>query len=237
VGSLILLKMGNALPSLRSRRGDFEDWIAAGTALARTEFEVIDVPARADLPPLDGAAGVIVSGSHTMVTERRDWSERAAVWLRGAVSRAVPVLGICYGHQLLAHACGGEVGANPKGREFGTVQVELEEAGRTDELLGELPGTFPAHMGHAQSVLRLPPAAVRLASNAWDGNQAFRIGPRAWGIQFHPEFDADIVREYVDHYRAELSAEGQDPETLGRTAADNPLGGMILRRFVRLCRP
>ena len=197
---------------------------------------MIDVPTARELPPLDGAAGVIVSGSHTMVTERRDWSERAAAWLRGSVSRGVPVLGICYGHQLLAHAYGGEVGDNPNGREFGTVQVELAEAGRADELLGELPGAFHAHEGHVQSVLRLPRGAVKLASNAWDGNQAFRIGARAWGIQFHPEFDADVVREYVRHYRAKLSAEGQDPDALEKSAADNPLGGVVLRRFVRLCR-
>jgi len=233
---VLILKMGSTLPSLRERRGDFEDWIARGASLQPAEFHVIDVPSVPALPPLDGAAGVIVSGSHAMVTERRDWSERTAPWLRAAVSRGVPVLGICYGHQLLAHAHGGEIGNNPKGREFGTVQVELDQAGRADELLGQLPGAFPAHEGHTQSVLRLPHEAVRLASNAWDGNQAFRIGARAWGVQFHPEFDAGIVREYVRHYRADLSAEGQDPDALERTAADNPLGGVILRRFVRLCR-
>jgi GMP synthase (glutamine-hydrolysing) len=234
---VLILKMGSTLPSLRERRGDFEDWIAVGASLGPAELQVIDVPSVRELPPLDGAAGVIVSGSHAMVTERRDWSERAAAWLRNAVSGGMPVLGICYGHQLLAHAYGGEVGANPRGREFGTVQIELDEAGRTDDLLGELPGAFHAHEGHAQSVLRLPREAVRLASNAWDANQAFRIGARAWGVQFHPEFDAGIVREYVRHYRAELSTEGQAPEALEKAAADNPLGGVILRRFVRLCRP
>ncbi len=236
MGPFILLKMGSTLLSLRSRKGDFEDWIIAGSGRARTEFDVIDVPTLENLPPVDGAAGVIVSGSHTMVTERRDWSERSAAWLRSAVSRGVPVLGICYGHQLLAHAFGGEVGNNPRGREFGTLPVELNEAGRADGLLGSLPPSFPAHEGHTQSVLRLPREAVRLASNSWDAIQAFRIGERAWGIQFHPEFDADVIREYVRHHRAELSAEGQDPDALEKTAADNPFGGAILRRFARLCR-
>ncbi len=233
---LVILKMGSTLPSLRARKGDFEDWIARGAGLSSGQTKVIDVPAADELPPLDGARGVIVTGSHTMVTERRDWSERAADWLRNAVSDGVAVLGICYGHQLLAHAHGGEVADNPRGREFGTVEVELDEAARTDALLGELPRAFPAHEGHTQSVLRLPPGAVRLASNAWDGNQAFRIGTRAWGVQFHPEFDADVVRTYVGHYRGLLSSEGQDPEQLSRGAQDNPFGSALLTRFVRLCR-
>jgi GMP synthase (glutamine-hydrolysing) len=236
MGRMVILKMGSTLPSLRSRRGDFEDWIIFGASLGAAEIDVVDVPVGAELPPLDGAMGVIVTGSHTMVTERRDWSERAARWLQDVVSRGVAVLGICYGHQLLAHAHGGEIGNNPRGREFGTVQVELDEAGRADSLLGGLPPTFRAHEGHTQSVLRLPPGAVRLASNSWDGTQAFRIGARAWGVQFHPEFDADIVREYVHHYRTQLSLEGQDPDSLGKAAADNPFGAEILTRFVELCR-
>ena len=210
--------------------------MARGAGLAAAEARVIDVPSARELPAVDGAAGVMVTGSHTMVTERQPWSERAAEWLRVAVERRVPVLGICYGHQLLAHAHGGEVGDNPRGREFGTVQVELEEAGRADELLGELPPVFPAHQGHTQSVLRLPRGAVRLAANHRDANQAFRIGACAWGVQFHPEFDAEIIREYVDHYRGLLAAEGQDPGKLGDSARDVPFGTELLRRFVRLSR-
>jgi len=232
----LILKMGSTLPSLRDRRGDFEDWVARGAGLSASETRVVDVLAEPALPPLDGAAGVIVTGSHTMVTERQPWSERAAQWLCGAVSGGVPVLGICYGHQLLAHAHGGEVADNPHGREFGTVQIELDAAGRVDALLGVLPAAFAAHEGHTQSVLRLPPGAVRLAANAWDAAQAFRIGERAWGVQFHPEFDADIIREYVDHYRGLLAAQGQDPDALIRAAEDNPLGARILSRFADLCR-
>jgi GMP synthase (glutamine-hydrolysing) len=235
-GSLVILKMGSTLPSLKSRRGDFEDWIISGTGLSRAEVTVIDVPAGDPLPPPDGEAGVIVTGSNTMVTEQKDWSERTADWLRGAVSRRLPVLGVCYGHQLLAHAHGGVVGDNPKGREFGTVEIVLEGPAHADALLGSLPRRFAAHEGHTQSVLTLPTGATRLASNQWDANQAFRIGDRAWGIQFHPEFDAQIVREYVSHYRDLLSREGQDPDSLRETAEDNPHGPEILTRFAALCR-
>ena len=185
------------------------------------------------LPP-DDPAGIVITGSHTMVTERRDWSERAAEWLNDAVHARVPVLGICYGHQLLAHALGGEVADNPKGREFGTVEVSLSETMRDDALLGGLPRQIRVHVGHTQSVLRLPEGAVRLASNPWDINQAVRFGPAAWGVQFHPEFDAEIIREYVGHYRGLLSAEGQDTERILSCVVDEPAGKQVLRKFAAL---
>jgi GMP synthase (glutamine-hydrolysing) len=233
-GDLLILKMGSTLPSLKSRKGDFEDWIIAGLGLPREGVSVVDVSRGEPLPHLNRHAGIVITGSHAMVTERKDWSERAADWLRDAVSEDLPVLGICYGHQLLAHALGGEVGNNPKGEEFGTVDVALEESARDDKLLGGLPDRIRVHVGHAQSVLRLPERAVRLASTSWDVNHAFRFGATAWGVQFHPEFDVEIVRGYIEHYRARLSAGGQDPDRLLRDITEDVFGSLLLRRFAGL---
>jgi GMP synthase (glutamine-hydrolysing) len=228
--------MGSTLPSLKSRKGDFEDWIVRGLGLPGGQVSVFDVPRGGPLPSLDGHRAIVITGSHTMVTEREAWSERAAGWLRDAVKNDFPVLGICYGHQLLAHALGGEVGDNPKGREFGTVEVTLEEAAKDDPLMGDLPPRIKVHVGHTQSVLRLPPGAVRLASNHWDPNQAVRFGTSAWGVQFHPEFDAETVQEYITHYRAMLSAEGQDPERLIANINGEAFGPLLLRRFSGMAR-
>jgi GMP synthase (glutamine-hydrolysing) len=230
---MLVLKMGSTLPSLKSRRGDFDDWVIAGLGLPRTDVAVVDA-AGDPLPPVDGPAGIVVTGSHTMVTERQPWSERAAAWLRDNVRAGVPVLGICYGHQLLGHALGGVVGNNPNGREFGTVEVAMADTARDDALLGTLPEKVRVHVGHTQSILQLPPGAVRLASNPWDGNQAVRFSASAWGVQFHPEFDADIIREYIMTFETLLRGEGQDTDALRRTAADTPFGGAILRQFARL---
>ncbi|MGA2379021.1 MAG: glutamine amidotransferase [Spirochaetia bacterium] len=235
-GGLLILKMGSTLPSLRSRKGDFEDWIIEGLGLARGKVRVVDVPGGEPLPSLDGHFGIVITGSHAMVTERKDWSERAADWLRHAVREEKPMLGICYGHQLLAHALGGEVGDNPKGREFGTVEVALDEAARDDKFMGNLPSRIRVHVGHTQSVLRLPPGAVRLASNPWDVNQAVRFGAHTWGVQFHPEFDSEIVREYIEYYSDVLSAEGQDSDRLVDCTTEDSSGRLVLRRFAELVR-
>src|SRR3546814_10473402 len=97
----------------------------SSAGLARGEAEAVDVEGGEPPPPHEALAGVIVTGSGAMVTQRRDWSEATAAWLREAAHAGVPGFGICYGHQLLAHALRGEVGDNPNGRKLGTVAVDL----------------------------------------------------------------------------------------------------------------
>ena len=121
----LIVKAGQTLPEIRALRGDFEDWIAAGMRLSRSEVGVVDVCAGESLPDPATPSCIVVTGSSSMVTDREPWSEQTAQWLRRAVEADAPILGICYGHQLLAHALGGVVGDNPQGREVGTVEVAL----------------------------------------------------------------------------------------------------------------
>jgi GMP synthase (glutamine-hydrolysing) len=228
---LIILKTGRTLPALLARKGDFTDWVLAGLDAAPTEVRIIDVQNEDALPAYDEVAGVVITGSHDMVTERQPWSELVAAWLPGLVERGIPTLGICYGHQLLAHALGGEVGDNPNGREYGTVTVDLEAEAGDDPLLGGLPARLPVQVCHTQSVLALPSGARRLAHGSRDANQAFIVGEAAWGVQFHPEFDAEVVAAYIEHSDARLRAEGQDPAALLAACHDTPVGTTILRKF------
>jgi GMP synthase (glutamine-hydrolysing) len=228
---LIILKTGSTLPKLLARKGDFTDWIVAGLDVDPAAIRIVDAQNGGELPAYDDVAAVVITGSHDMVTERLSWSERTAAWLPGLIERGIPTLGICYGHQLLAHALGGEVGNNPNGREFGTVDVELTAEAADDPLLGGLPARLPVQVCHTQSALKLPAGARRLAHSDRDANGAFVVGEAAWGVQFHPEFDAEVVTTYIDHYAARLRAEGQDPDALIATCYDTPVGTTILRRF------
>lgn len=225
-----IIKAGETLADLARTHGDFEDWIAAGLAGGPLPVQVHD--ARAGLPPApDAMAGAIVTGSHAMVSERAGWSEALAAWLRDAVAAECPVLGICYGHQLLAHALGGEVGYRPQGPDVGTVNVERYPAAQTDPLFGALPARFAAPMVHLQSVVRLPSTAVALAHHAQEPHAAFRVGPCAWGVQFHPEFSLPAVQAYVDHLAETLRQHGMDPASVRDALQPTPHAAALLPAF------
>jgi GMP synthase (glutamine-hydrolysing) len=231
---ILIVKTGSTLPSLLASKGDFEEWVLAGMGLGGDHVSVMDVRDGSPLSVYDKLSGVVVTGSHSMVTDHDDWSERTAKWLAGAVERQVPILGICYGHQLLAYALGGQVGDNPNGHEYGTVEVRLNENAQQDLLLGGLPNPIKMHESHTQSVVDLPARARLLASSAMDQHQAFVVGECAWGVQFHPEFDAEATRAYIRHSRSVLLAEKQDPDRLIEQSIDTPYGSEILKRFVQL---
>jgi GMP synthase (glutamine-hydrolysing) len=236
VRPLLIVKAGTTLPSLLEGSGDFEDWILAGMGPLPQRVEVARVCEGEELPDPGVFAGVVVTGSSAMLSDREPWSERTAKWLAQAVETPTPVLGICYGHQLLAHGLGGRVGVNPRGREIGTVAVRLQQAARHDRLLGDLPDVVRVQASHVESVLELPAGARLLASTAGDPHHAFAIGTAAWGVQFHPEFDAEITRAYIESRRQMIRAEGLDPELLLRTVTDCPRGTEVLRCFSRLLR-
>ena len=231
MASVLIVKTGETLPSVAARRGDFEQWIASGLGLAAGQIRVVRVDAGEPLPDPDETVGVVVTGSSAMVSERRPWSETTASWLAVAVGRQTPVLGICYGHQLLAHALGGRVGRNPLGRQIGTVDVALGAEAAGDELLGGLVPVVRVQASHVEAVLALPAGATLLGSTSLDPHHAFRIGSSAWGVQFHPEFDADIMRGYLNARREIILSEGIDVDALLAAVSQTDDGVAVLRRF------
>jgi GMP synthase (glutamine-hydrolysing) len=233
---ILILKTGESLAPVKAAHGDFEVWIARGLGVPLDEVAVAAVYQGDALPDPETICGVVVTGSPGMVTDREAWSEASAAWLAKLVEvDAMPVLGLCYGHQLIAHGLGGEVGTNPKGREAGSVEVRfLPPEG--DASLAPLfaSGTHRGHMSHLESVLRLPAGAEVLAETDLEPHAALRFGPRQWGVQFHPEFDRGIMRAYVAARREILEGEGIDPDALHDAAVETPELALILKRFANL---
>ena len=234
---IAVLKTGEALAPVKAACGDFEDWIAEGLGRPLAELLVISAHEGDGLPEAASLSGVVVTGSPAMVTAREDWSEAAAGWLGAIVERdTVPVLGLCYGHQLIAHGLGGEVGVNPRGREMGTVEVELSATAVREQPLFES-GRFPGHMSHVESVLVAPSDARVLATTALEPHAALQFGPRQWGVQFHPEFDREIMWRYVEARRQVLVAEGLDPDEMIAATVETTRLRQVLERFASMVDP
>ena len=200
-----------------------QDWLGPGSSgtgwLRRLlpQCELVPAPAYAGVPlPMpDGFAAVIVPGSLASVTERAPWMLALEQYLRGLVERQVPVLGICFGHQILASALGGRVVPNPRGLELDIAAVHLTVPGRAHPLFAGLDDPVLAVEAHEDTVEELPPGAILLAENGY-GVQSFALGSAA-GIQFHPEIAPAVLARIARYEAEELRALGRDPEALAST--------------------
>tara|TARA_B100000029_G_scaffold192682_1_gene190748 strand:+ start:6761 stop:7552 length:792 start_codon:yes stop_codon:yes gene_type:complete len=231
---ILIIKTGNTIENLLARGVDFEDWFIRGSGYGKENFVVKSLHKNEELDAIDSIAGVIVTGSAAYVTDEEQWNFVGADYLREANESLIPILGVCYGHQLVAWAFDGEVAFSPSGREIGTASIRLTEAAREDPLFSDIPKRFNAQISHQQSVMRLPLNAVRLATNEFAANQAYRIGDTTWGIQFHPEFSAEVMREYIMSRSEAISEEGIDSQVLLNAVKDTPHSGAILQKFCGL---
>ncbi len=202
---MLVVRTGSAPPEVVARHGDFVAWFAEGLAPAGVEVAAADAVPGGGLPDPAAADGVVVTGSLASVTAPEPWMDALGAWLLRAADR-IPVLGVCFGHQLLAHALGGAVERNPRGPESGTVEVGLTPAGRRDPLFAGAPEPLLVQQSHEDHVPAPPPGAVLLAGNAHTPVQAFAHGPRLRAVQFHPEFDAARSRAICEAERALLDA-------------------------------
>ena len=134
MATLLIIKTGSTFPETAKQWGDFEHWVLAGVSCVSINCQVLDVFAGMPLPLAESYSGVIVMGSHSMVTANLPWSVGLEKWLADAVVKEVPILGICYGHQLLAKALGGVVGFHPQGPEIGCFDIHVTQAALQDVL-------------------------------------------------------------------------------------------------------
>lgn len=228
---VLIIRTGRAPDAIRARHGDFPHWFRLGALLPPQRLHIVDVGAGDALPAPGTVAGALITGSAAMVTERAAWSERTAGWIRDAMDAELPLFGVCFGHQLMAHALGGRVDYLPGGREIGTRAIETLDAATRDPLATGLPTSFRAHTTHEQSVLEAPSGATVLARSARDPHQLLRYGPNALSTQFHPEFSADVMRAYIRRKCSDMHREGADPQRCFREVAATPIARRLLQRF------
>lgn len=191
-----------------------------------------------ELPPRLRHEALVVLGGGYLPDEdaRAPWLPRTRALVAEALTAGTPVFGICLGGQLLAQVAGGEVAARHGRPEIGSTELTVRPEAATDPLFGRLPGRVTAIEHHVDAVTRLPPEAVWLMESAHCPYQAFRVGRRAWGVQFHPEADPERLRAWDPDA---LAAHGLDHAAVHRRALrDDPVAAPVwralARRFARL---
>jgi GMP synthase-like glutamine amidotransferase len=147
-------------------------------------------------------AGLIMMGGPMSANDTADHAflEESMALIRGFGVAKKPVLGVCLGAQVIARAYGGEV-FRLGGLEAGYVGMHTTEAAATDPVFHNLAGTFTAFHTHYDAVRNIPEATV-LATGGMSAVQAYRIGAKTYGLQFHPEATIDIARDWVRKFGA-----------------------------------
>jgi len=223
VTRLLLVAAGSTHPEVVRACGDYDAWFRRALPDGASRCDTVRPYAGDALPDPSRYGGVIVTGSPSSVRDEAPWMAEVAAWALRAADAGLPVLGVCFGHQLLGEALGGRVEPSPKGREVGTIEVRLTGEGRADPLFDGLPETLAVQSTHGDELAKGPdPArAVRLAGNAHSTWQAFAAGPRIRAVQFHPEVTRAILSKVVEVHG------------LGLAVGETDHGTSILRNWDR----
>ena len=227
-----ILMTGHTMPALLAEKGDFDRWFARRFGWPVERFRVIDAIGGEALPLAGSVEGLIISGSAHCVHDYADWSVQSGEWIAEVMARGTPILGVCYGHQLIGDILGGDVGINPKGREMGVCPIEHMG---DDPLFEGLPKNFSVIQTHVDAVNTLPETAQRIARSDLTEIQAMAIGENVRTIQWHPEFDADVIRHYIT-VRANLVDAEFGPGAATRMlneVVDVHSGAQIIHNFMR----
>ena len=197
------------------------------------------LPAGGDSPAPSQTYDAVMTFGGSMHADQESahpWLAAEKELLRELIGRGVPLLGVCLGSQLLAEAAGAPA-ERAQEPEIGWYDVEVTAAGREDPLLGALAPSFTAFQWHSYRS-PLPPGAIELARSSM-GLQAYRLGARAWGIQFHAEVSKADALSWTAGYGNDPDAVriGIDPRAFARSIDQrigpwNELGRALCARFL-----
>ena len=187
---------------------------------------------------LDDIEGIISMGGPMNLDQPNghDWMEPEMACIRRAHDRGLAIVGICLGHQLIAKALGGDVELMPE-PEVGFELVQLTFAGTIDPVMAGITWQTPQVHMHGHQVVKLPDQATPLAQSARCKTQAFKVGMRTYGFQYHLEWDRPAIARHSDN-----DLVGQSPisqQDIGRQCQQNydhfrHMGDRLCRNIAQL---
>ena len=187
---------GPGIAEVKSLYGQASDWVQKVLrSYSDLEVRVVKGYEMEELDPNDDSAWIITGSAHS-VYDDFPWIDHLRNKLKEAKETRIPVLGICFGHQLIADTFGGEVELNKKGWEIGSCRVNLLQASESCSLFSSFSDSIDVYQSHQDVVTRIPEDATLLAENDM-GIQSFVYDNIFYGVQFHPEFTKDVMEKYL----------------------------------------
>jgi GMP synthase-like glutamine amidotransferase len=180
-----ILMTGHAVPELKERAGDYDAMFARLLAGRGFDFTSYDVEGEEIPGAPDECDGWLITGSRHGAYEDHPWIPPLEEFIRAVHASGRPMIGVCFGHQIIAQAFGGKVIKYPGGWSVGRTEYKLD---------GE---TFALNAWHQDQVVELPQGAEVIGKSDFCANAAMVYGDRILTIQPHPEFGPDIVEDLI----------------------------------------
>ena len=231
---IAILEAGRTNPDMPANFHDYPDMFETLFAdqLRSTDFRFSGVPVIDDVFPqsIDDYDGYLVTGSAYGVYDDAPFIPRLMAFIQKIFAAGKPIVGICFGHQIVAHALGGHAAKFENGWGIGTMPINM--VGAADWIPSDIVKLDLIHV-HQDQVIALPPGAVRLAQSDFCKNAAFAIGKHVFSMQGHPEFTPTYTNALIDIREDKI---GKDRAAKARISLKKPhdgcrVGGWILDFF------
>ena len=194
--NVVIYSNGPGLPEIVKEYGHSSDWIPNIVNNNKVNF-IIKKAYENDFDSDIKADAFILTGSKYSVYNKSPWIEELKKHVKKLIHENNYILGICFGHQILADCLGAEVVKNKLGWELGSYKINLSEKGLQSKLFNGFSKQEIVYESHQDTVINIPSNLDILASSK-KSNQSFSYNDKIYGVQFHPEFSKEVTRKLMD---------------------------------------